>query len=304
VAWPVPLGRLVQDVRVAVIPAAGLGTRFLPVTKTIPKEMLPIVDRPAIHMVIEEVVAAGVNEVIVVSAPSKDPLDRYFLPAPVLEQRLAREGRDAELAMARSPERMAQISILHQDEPRGNGDAVLRARDRVGERPFLMIWGDDITTATVPVARQLVDARDRQGGGSVAAAMRVPAAEVSRYGMIEGDAVGERTWRMRRLIEKPRPDEVRAELAQVHGYVLEPTVFDHLEQIPAGRGGEVWLADAVNAMAQVEPVWAYEFEGERFDTGDRLGYVQAVVSAALERPELGDLDPWLRRRLGGAAARS
>jgi UTP--glucose-1-phosphate uridylyltransferase len=291
------LPAIVDDVRVAVIPAAGLGTRFLPVTKTIPKEMLPIVDRPAIQLVIEEVVAAGVDEVVVISAPSKDPLDRYFLSAPILERRLTSEGRTADLEIARSPERLAKITVIHQHEARGNGDAVLRARDLVGNRPFLMIWGDDITTAAVPVARQLVEARTRQGGGSVAAVMRVPRIEVSRYGMIEGEPAGGRTWRVRRLVEKPRPHDVSTDLAQVHGYVLEPMVFEHLARAQVGRGGEVWLADAVNALAQFAPVWAYEFEGERFDTGDRLGYVQAVVSAALDRPELGDLDGWLRRKL-------
>ncbi|HUQ41501.1 MAG TPA: UTP--glucose-1-phosphate uridylyltransferase [Candidatus Limnocylindrales bacterium] len=286
-----------SPVRVAVIPAAGLGTRFLPVTKTIPKEMLPIVDRPAIQLVIEEVVAAGVEEVIVVSAPSKDPLDRFFGSAPSLEQRLEKEGRTKELALVRASQTIAKVTVIHQTEAKGNGDAVLCAREHVGERPFVMIWGDDITSATVPVARQLAEARERQGGGSVAAVMRVPAAEISRYGMIDGEPVADRTWRVRRLVEKPRPNEVSSDIAQVHGYVLEPSIFECLAAMGPGRGGEVWLADAVNALAQREPVWAYEFEGERFDTGDRLGYVQAVIAAALERPELGDLETWLRTRL-------
>jgi UTP--glucose-1-phosphate uridylyltransferase len=287
----------VAPVRVAVIPAAGLGTRFLPVTKTIPKEMLPIVDRPAIELVIEEVVAAGVREVIVVSAPSKEPLDRYFEAAPALEKRLQADGREKELALVRRLQAIAQLTVVHQDVARGNGDAVLQARALVSERPFLMVWGDDITTAAEPVARQLVEARERQGGGSVAAVMRVPREEISRYGAVEGDAVAERTWRVRRLVEKPQPHEVRTDLAQVHGYVLEPSVFDHLARLVPGRGGEIWLADAVNDLGRAEAVWAYEFEGERFDTGDKLGYVQAVISAALERPDIGDLDGWLRHRL-------
>lgn len=286
-----------KPVQVAVIPAAGLGTRFLPVTKTIPKEMLPIVDRPSIDLVIEEVVAAGVSEVIVVSGPSKAPLDRYFAPAPQLEARLKSEGRDAELAQARRGETMARVTVIHQPEPLGNGDAVLRARALVGDRPFLMIYGDDLASGDVPVARQLVDARERQGGGSVAGAMRVPRAEISRYGAIDGEQVAERTWRLRRLIEKPRPEDVATDLAQVHGYVLEPSIFDALESTPAGKGGELWLAEAVHRLAQSEPVWAYEFEGERFDAGDRLGYVQAFIAGALARKDLPALRGWLEDRL-------
>lgn len=287
----------IAAVRVAVIPAAGLGTRFLPVTKTIPKEMLPIVDTPTIDLVIAEVAAAGVDEIIVVSAPGKDALDRYFQPAPQLESRLAREGRAAELAQVRRDGAGPRVTVIHQNEPRGNGDAVLRARDLVAGRPFLMIWGDDIATAAVPVARQLVECRERQGGGSVAGVMRVPPAQVSRYGIVEGEPVGERTWRMRRIVEKPDAGETTSDLAQVHGYVLEPEIFAELARTPAGRGGEVWLADAVNALAARTPVWAHAFRGERFDTGDRLGYVQAVVSAALERPDLEELGNWLRERL-------
>ena len=285
-------------VRVAVIPAAGLGTRFLPVTKTIPKEMLPIVDTPTIDLVIAEVAAAGVDEVIVVSAPGKEPLDRYFASAPRLEDRLARDGRVVELAQVRRDGSGPRVTVIHQDEPRGNGDAVLRARDLVGDRPFLMIWGDDLATAAVPVARQLVECRERQNGGSVAGVMRVPPEQVSRYGIVEGEPAGERTWRMRRIVEKPEAGQTASDLAQVHGYVLEPGIFAVLEHTAAGRGGEVWLADAVSTLAGSEAVWAYAFAGERFDTGDRLGYLQAVVSAALERPDLVGLREWLLRRLG------
>lgn len=287
----------VVPVRVAVIPAAGLGTRFLPVTKTIPKEMLPIVDTPAIELVVAEVVAAGVEEVVIVSAPGKEPLERYFAAAPTLERRLEREGRAHELALVRRAAGLAQIHVVRQEEPLGNGDAVLQARALVGERPFLMIWGDDITSSTVPVARQLVDARRRQGGGSVAAVMHVGGDRISSYGAIDGEPVGERMWRVRRLVEKPPAGTIATDLAQVHGYVLEPAIFDELERAAPGRGGEVWLSDAVNALAQREHVWAYAFDGERFDTGDRLGYLEAVVDEALRRPELAELREWIEARL-------
>jgi UTP--glucose-1-phosphate uridylyltransferase len=291
---------VVEPVRVAVIPAAGLGTRFLPVTKTVPKEMLPLVDRPILDVVIEEAVASGAEEIVVVSAPGKRPLDAYFEPAPILEERLEAEGRTRDLALARRGQSLARVTVVHQERPLGNGHAVLMAREAVGRRPFLMIWGDDITLADPPVGRQLVDARERLGGGSVAAVLRVPREQAVRYGVIEGEPVDERTWRVRRIVEKPAPDGVPSDLASVHAYVFEPEIFDHLEGLAPGRGGEIWLTDAVNALAARSPVHAFLFEGERFDAGDRLGYLQAVFHAALRRPELADpLQAWLRARLDG-----
>ena len=289
----------VAAVRVAVIPAAGLGTRFLPVTKTVPKEMLPLVDRPIVELVIAEAVAAGVEEVVIVSAPGKAPLDGYFEPNPRLEARLVAEGRDRDLELARRGERLAKkVILVHQQEPRGNGHAVLCARDAVGRRPFVMIWGDDVVLGDPPVARQLVRARERQGGGSVAAVMRVGREALSRYGAIDGEQLDDRTWRVRRIVEKPSRGESTSDLASVHGYVFEPEIFDELDRTAPGKAGEIWLADAVNALAQRAPVFAYRFEGERFDTGDRGEYVRAVVAAALERPELrDDLASWLRVRI-------
>jgi UTP--glucose-1-phosphate uridylyltransferase len=161
-----------------------------------------------------------------------------------------------------------------------------------------MIWGDDIVLGDPPVALQLVQARERLGGGSVAAVMRVEGAAISRYGAIAGEPVDARTWRVRRLVEKPRPEEAPSDLGQVHGYVFEPEIFDELERTGRGAGGEIWLSDAVNALAQREPVYAYRFEGERYDTGNRGEYVRAVVAEALARPEIAaDLLPWLRVRI-------
>lgn len=287
---------MTDPVRVAVIPAAGLGTRFLPVSKTVPKEMLPLVDVPIIDLVITEAVAAGCERIVVVSAPGKAPLDAYFKPNPALEERLRVEKRDADLALARRGQTMAEVTVIHQEQPLGNGHAVLCAREAVGDAPFLMIWGDDIVLARVPVAAQLLAARDSAGGGSVAAVMRVPKDQVRRYGVIEGDQVGERTWRVKRIVEKP--DDPATELGAVHAYVLEPEIFDVLASMKPGRGGEIWLSEAVSILAQRAPVHAYEFEGERFDAGDRAGYVKAVIASALERPEIADdVREWTRRRL-------
>jgi UTP--glucose-1-phosphate uridylyltransferase len=283
-------------VRVAVIPAAGLGTRFLPVSKTVPKELLPLVDVPIIDNVISEAVAAGCEEIVVVSGPGKEPLDAYFRRNERLEERLRAEKRDAELALARRGETMAKVTVVHQDEPRGNGHAVLCARDAVGKRPFLMIWGDDIVLSRVPVAAQLVQARERAGGGSVAAVMRVPSDDARKYGVIEGEQTGERTWRVARIVEKP--DRPTSDLAVVHAYLLEPEVFDVLATLRPGRGGEIWLSDAVSELALRAPVHAYEFEGERYDAGDRLGYAKAFIASALGRPEIADdLREWIRRNV-------
>ncbi|MBU6424046.1 MAG: UTP--glucose-1-phosphate uridylyltransferase [Chloroflexota bacterium] len=290
----------VTPVRVAVIPAAGLGTRFLPVSKTVPKELLPLVDVPIIDNVVSEAVAAGCEEIVVVSAPGKRPLDEYFTSNARLEERLRAERRDADLALARRGETMARVTVVHQERPLGNGHAVLCAREAVGRRPFVMIWGDDIVLSGEPVAAQLIRARERQGGGSVAAVIRMPEEQVRKYGVVEGEPLGGRTWRLRRIVEKP--EHPTTDLGAVHAYVLEPEIFDVLASHPAGRAGEIWLSEAVSVLAQRVPVYAYELEGERFDAGDRAGYVKAVIAAALGRPDMADeLRAWLRERLAPGA---
>lgn len=291
----------VEAVRVAVIPAAGLGTRFLPVSKTVPKELLPLVDVPIVDNVVSEAVAAGCEEIVVVSAPGKEPLDAYFRANERLEERLHAEGRDADLALARRGETMARVTVVHQDRPLGNGHAVYCAREAVGRRPFVMIWGDDIVFARTPVAAQLIQARERLGGGSVAAVVRVPREEVRRYGVVEGEPIADRVWRLRRIVEKP--DRPATDLGAVHAYVLEPEIFDVLASQPPGRGGEIWLSEAVSALAERAPAYAYEFEGERYDAGDRAGYVKAFIASALERPEIApELRAWLRSLVGHDAA--
>jgi UTP--glucose-1-phosphate uridylyltransferase len=288
-----------DPVEVAVIPAAGLGTRFLPISKTIPKEMLPVIDTPVIDLVVAEALAAGIREVVVVSAPGKTALDAYFRPAPDLVRRLEKEGRERELALARRGETLGHVRIVHQKLPRGNGDAILAARDLVGGRPFLVIWGDDLTVAEPVVARQLIETRERLGGGCVLAVTRVSAGEMARFAVVEGEPVDERTWRIRRIVEKPL-ERTNGGLASVHAYVLEPEILTALERIGPGRGGEIWLTDAIHALKDEIPVYAYEFQGERYDVGDRAGYVRAFVAAALERPDIGPaLRPWLAERLGG-----
>jgi UTP--glucose-1-phosphate uridylyltransferase len=284
----------VSPVRTAVIPAGGLGTRFLPFSRTVAKELLPLVDTPVIDHVVTECVESGIERVVIVGAPGKESLERYFGPSERLATRLRANGRLDELAELERPERLVDVRFVVQEEPRGNGHAVLVARDEVGREPFAMVWGDDVVVAKPPAVAQLIAARERLGGGSVACAIRVSPEEASRYGVVAGQEVDERTLRVSSIVEKPEPDSAPSDLAVVHGYVLEPEIFDVLAQLGPGKGGEIWLTDAVSALAQDAPVWALEVDGRRYDAGERSGYVNAFVDVALERADTG---PALRAHL-------
>jgi UTP--glucose-1-phosphate uridylyltransferase len=285
----------IRPVRYGVIPAGGLGTRFLPISRTVPKELLPVVDTPVIELVVSEMAAAGIARVVIVIAPGKEALGAYFRPNDRLERRLAVEFRQEEIDVLKRPERLATVRVVVQDEAKGNGHAVLQARKLVGAEPFAMLWGDDIVLGDVPAVTQLIQARERLGGGSVVGCIRVPKEKASAYGMVAGTPVDERTQRVLAIVEKPPADEAPSELAAVHGYVLEPEVFDILERARPGRNGEIWLTDAVSELARDgAPVWAIELQGLRYDTGDKLGYVIAFIDAALRR---GDLAPAVRAHL-------
>lgn len=285
----------IRPVRYGVIPAGGMATRFLPISRTVPKELLPIVDTPVIEMVVAEMSAAGIERVVIVIAPGKESLGAYFRPNERLERRLAIEFRQKDIDLLKRPEQLATVLVVVQEEAKGNGHAVLQARKLVGAEPFAMLWGDDIVVSERPAVAQLIEARQRLGGGSVVGCVRVDRKAASAYGMVAGTAVDERTQRVLAIVEKPSPEEAPSDLAAVHGYVLEPEVFDVLEQAKPGRNGEIWLADAVSELArQGAPVWAVELDGVRYDTGDKLGYVKAFIDAALER---ADLAPDLRAHL-------
>lgn len=281
-----------KPVRTAVIPAGGLGTRFLPFSRSVPKELLPLVDTPVLDAVVSECAASGIERVILVTAPGKESLAAYFQPSPRVEARLRAEGRTAELEALTRPQRLATVEVVVQPEPKGNGHAVLVAREAVGDEPFAMLWGDDLVFGRTPALRQMLDVRERLGG-SVAGAARVPREEASRYGVFAG-RVERGVFRVTGMVEKPAPADAPSELASIHGYVLEPSVFGILETLPPGRGGEIWLVDAVSVLAQREPVWAVELEGDRYDAGDRTGYVSAFVDQALARDDVG---PGLRDHL-------
>jgi len=280
----------VKPVVYGVIPAGGLGTRFLPISRTVPKELLPIIDTPVIELVVAEMAAAGISRVVIVNGPGKEALDDYFRPNERLERRLAIEFRKEDIELLKRPERLATVRVVVQHEAKGNGHAVLQARPLVGAEPFAMLWGDDIVVGDTPAVGQLIEARRRLGGGSVVGTIRVSKEKAAAYGVVAGTPVDERTQRVLAIVEKPKPEEAPSEFAAVHGYVLEPEVFEVLERAKPGRNGEIWLSDAVSELARAgAPVWAVELQGARYDTGDRQGYVKAFIDAALRREDVGPL---------------
>jgi UTP--glucose-1-phosphate uridylyltransferase len=273
-------------IRKAVIPAAGLGTRFLPATKAVPKELLPIVDTPSIQYIVAEAVAAGVRDVILVCARGKDSIVDHFDIAAELEAYLERAGKIALRDQMRAIAKMANVVTVRQQEPLGLGHAVLCARDLVGDEPFVVMLGDDIIDAEVPAARQLADCYRRHGLGTVAL-MEVPLEDTPMYGIAAGRAVDPRTIRIETLVEKPGRDPP-SNLAVIGRYVLPPRVFEVLETVAPGAGGEIQLTDALAVLAREEGLLGYRFEGQRYDAGDRLGYLKANIAFAMKRPELRD----------------
>jgi UTP--glucose-1-phosphate uridylyltransferase len=270
-----------KPVRKAVFPVAGLGTRFLPATKAMPKEMLPIVDKPLIQYAVEEAAAAGITQMIFVTGRSKRSIADHFDRAPELEAELAAKGKHELLEVVRniSPETESFV-YTRQAEPLGLGHAVLCAESIVGNEPFAVILADDLIDADRSVVGQLADARAARGGGNVVAVEDVPRAETNRYGIVSSEPIDGRTSRMSHIVEKPAPDEAPSTLAVVGRYVLEPEIFGHLRTIPRGAGGEIQLTDAIAGMLSSDTTFAYRYEGRRFDCGSKEGFVAATVHFA------------------------
>lgn len=291
----------IKSVTKAVIPAAGLGTRFLPATKATPKEMLPVVDRPAIQYVVEEAIRAGLNDVLMITGRNKRALEDHFDRVPVLEQQLAEQGKDALLAsVVETNELGGDLHYVRQGDPKGLGHAVLRAKRHVGDEAFAVLLGDDLIDEKEDLLARMVEVQERTGG-SVVALMEVPREAISAYGAAAIEAVeGEDGFvKITGLVEKPAADEAPSNYAVIGRYVLSPKVFEVLENTAPGRGGEIQLTDALQTLAQGEGegegVYGVVFSGRRFDTGDKLSYLKANVILAAERPEFGDdLRAWLK----------
>ncbi len=281
----------------AVIPAAGLGTRFLPATKASPKEMLPVVDKPAIQYVVEEAVRAGLDDVLMITGRNKRPLEDHFDRVVELEQTLQAKGDTAKLALVQQASELATIHYVRQGDPRGLGHAVLAAAQHVGDEPFAVLLGDDLIDARDPLLELMIEVQAREGG-SVVALMQVPHDMISSYGCaaVEAIAGGDSgdVVRITGLVEKPPVEDAPSDLAIIGRYVLSPTVFDVLRTTPPGRGDEIQLTDAIESLIATEPVHGVVFRGRRYDTGDRLDYLKAVVQLAADREDLGPaLLAWL-----------
>ena len=291
----------IKSVTKAVIPAAGLGTRFLPATKATPKEMLPVVDRPAIQYVVEEAVRAGLHDVLMITGRNKRALEDHFDRVPVLERQLAEQGKDALLAsVLETNELGGDLHYVRQGDPKGLGHAVLRAKRHVGDEAFAVLLGDDLIDEKEDLLSRMVEVQERTGG-SVVALMEVPREAISAYGAAAIEAVeGEDGFvKITGLVEKPAADEAPSNYAVIGRYVLSPKVFEVLENTAPGRGNEIQLTDALQTLAQGdgerEGVYGVVFSGRRFDTGDKLSYLKANVILASERPEFGDdLRAWLK----------
>jgi len=267
-----------KPVRKAVFPVAGLGTRFLPATKAMPKEMLPIVDKPLIQYAVEEAAAAGITQMIFITGRHKRSIEDHFDRAPELEAELAAKGKTELLDIVRNISPDAESFVyIRQSEPLGLGHAVLCAEPVVGDEPFVVILADDLIDADRPVVRQLVDARAAQGGGSVVAVEDVPRAETGRYGIVSSTALDDRTSRLSHIVEKPAPAQAPSTLAVLGRYVLEPEVFRHLREIPRGAGGEIQLTDAIARLVPAGTAYAYRYEGRRFDCGSKEGFLSATL---------------------------
>ncbi len=280
-------------VRKAVIPAAGLGTRFLPATKAQPKEMLPLLDKPAIQYVIEEAVRVGITDILIITGRGKRSIEDHFDRSIELEYFLESRGKFEELKQVREISDMASIHYIRQRDPLGLGHAVAVAEEHVGDEPFAVLLGDDIMTESNPLLAEMLRVHDRYGR-SVLAAMEVSRDDVSLYGCIEPEFVEERLARVISIVEKPTPEDAPSNLAAIGRYVLTPEVFGALRHLEPGVGGEVQLTDAINALAQEQAVYAHVFEGGRFDIGNKLDYVKATIEIAIDREDLGkDLKRWL-----------
>lgn len=273
-----------KKIRKAVIPAAGLGTRFLPATKAQPKEMLPIVDKPAIQFIIEEAIASGIEEILIITGRNKRSIEDHFDRSLELEAQLKAQGKYDQLKMV---EEISEVTIhfIRQKEALGLGHAVLCAKQFVGYEPFAVMLGDDLVDAAVPCLSQLIDVYNDLGG-SVLGVQEVPAETVSNYGIVTPRAVKPNIWQAMDLIEKPAQEEAPSRLAVLGRYILDPEIFSILEKTQPGRGGEIQLTDAIRVLAGQQAVYAYNFFGRRYDIGDKEGFLEATVEQALKRPEL------------------
>ena len=274
-----------MKVRKAIIPAAGLGTRFLPATKAQPKEMLPIVDKPTIQFIIEEAIASGIEEILIITGRGKRAIEDHFDRSLELEEELRKKGQEELLSQVRQIAELCNIHYIRQKEPKGLGHAIYCAKAFIDNEPFAVLLGDDIVDAEVPCLKQLINAYDEYQT-SILGVQRVPIEDVHNYGIVEGKQIDERMYKVKNLVEKPDLDKAPSNVAILGRYIINPTIFRYLENASPGKNGEIQLTDSLNELAQKEPMYAYDFVGKRYDVGNKLGFLKATVEFALKRDDL------------------
>ncbi len=277
-----------MKIRKAIVPIAGKGTRFLPATKEIAKEIIPIINVPMIHYIVEEAVNAGIEQIVFVTAAGKFSVEDYFDRNLELEHFLERNKKTKELELVRRIGTMVEVTSVRQKEQLGLGHAVLCAKDVIGDEPFAVLLGDDIVRNRRPAIQQLMEVSESRGGAAVIGVMEVSRSETDKYGIVKGDIIDEKTLRMTGMVEKPKPEDAPTNLATPGRYILPAEIFSILKTIPRGAGNEYQLTDAINLLCQQQDVFAYRFECERFDTGNVHGYLEATVDFALKDPEIRD----------------
>ena len=276
-----------MQVRKAIIPAAGLGTRFLPATKAQPKEMLQIVDKPTLQYIIEEAINSGIEEILIITGRNKKSIEDHFDKSVELELELEAKGKTEMLKEVRKISEMANIHYIRQKEPKGLGHAIHCAKSFIGNEPFAVLLGDDIVYAEKPCLKQMIEVYDEYKT-TILGVQDVPAGEVDKYGIISGMKIEDRVYKVKGLVEKPKVDEAPSNIAILGRYIISPAIFDILEHTAPGKGGEIQLTDALKELATVEAMYAYNFKGKRYDVGDKVGFLKATVEYALRRDNLKD----------------
>jgi UTP--glucose-1-phosphate uridylyltransferase len=276
-----------KKIKKAIIPAAGLGTRFLPATKAQPKEMLPIVDKPTLQYIIEEAIESGIEEILIVTGRSKKSIEDHFDRSIELELELEKKGKTDMLKMVQDISNMVNIHYIRQKEPKGLGHAIYCAKSFIGNEPFAVLLGDDIVDAKTPCLKQLIDCYNEYQT-TILGVQEVPDSEVNKYGIINAKPIEENVYKIKDMIEKPNLNEAPSNIAILGRYILTPTIFNILETQQPGKGGEIQLTDALRTLVKSEALYAYTFEGKRYDVGDKLGFLEATVDYALKNPELKD----------------
>lgn len=274
-----------MKVRKAIIPAAGLGTRFLPATKAQPKEMLPIVDKPTIQYIIEEAIASGIEEILIITGRNKRSIEDHFDKNIELEMALKEKGKSELLELVEDISNMVDIHYIRQKEAKGLGHAILQAKSFVGNEPFAVMLGDDIVDAKTPCLKQLIQVYNEYNT-SILGVQEVADEDVSKYGIVEGKYIEDNIYKVKGLVEKPALDAAPSNIAILGRYIINPRVFDILENTKPGAGGEIQLTDALKELAKVEAMYAYTFKGKRYDVGDKLGFLSATIEFALKRQDL------------------